>query len=317
MRYLHIILLCCLPFLTWAQAIDNTLAFRNVDADRYLRINYENDYFSAKDIYYTQGIHIEVVSPAMAKFPVSKLLWRPRKYTARYGLAIEHNAYTPTSIRRNYISYGDRPFGGALFLKSFVIATDETGKNRFTTALNYGVLGQAAGAEWMQTYIHAHTGNQEPLGWQYQLHTDVALNYQANYERNLLAAGHFFALNADVMARAGTLSDKLGVGATLMAGYFNMPFTTGNAKGLQAYIYAHPEANVIGYDAALQGGLFNRSSPYTIAASDISRFTYGYHAGFVIGYRTVSLEYFQGYISKEFSTGEDHHWGGVSLRVGL
>jgi hypothetical protein len=299
------------------QAIDNTLSYRNVDADRNLRINYENDYFSAVDVYYTQGIHIELVSPAMARFPVSKLLWRPKNYLTRIGLALEHNAYTPTSIRHDYISYGDRPFCGTLSLKSFSISTDGSGKNRVTTAFSYGIIGAGAGAKEMQVYIHAHTNNQEPLGWQYQVHNDILLNYQLNYERNIIVTGHYFAVNADGQIRLGTTSDKAAIGTTLMAGYFNMPFNTGKHTKLQAYIYTHPELNLVGYDGTLQGGLFNRSSPYIINGKDIERVTYGYHAGIVLGYGAVLLEYFQGYISKEFATGTAHHWGGLQLAIHL
>lgn len=315
MRYLFTGLLVMLCPISQGQAINNTLSYRNVDASRYLRINYENDYFSAVDIYYTQGIHIEMVSPAMARFPVSKLLWHPKNYTIRAGLAIEHNAYTPTSIRHDYISYGDRPFCGTLALKSFSISTDVSGKNRFTASVSYGIIGTGAGAKEMQVYIHAHTNNQEPLGWQYQVHNDLLLNYQLNYERNIILAGHYFSANADGMVRVGTLNDKAAIGGTLMAGYFNMPFSTDTHTKLQAYIYAHPELSFTAYDATLQGGLFNRSSPYIIRSKDISRVTYGYHAGVVLGYRGVSLEYFQGYISKEFATGTAHHWGGLQLAV--
>lgn len=317
MRYSLIWLLVMLSAVCKGQAIDNTLSYRNVDADRYLRINYENDYFSAADIYYTQGIHFELVSPAMAHFPVSKLLWHPGNYHERIGLAIEHNAYTPTSIRHDYISYNDRPFCGTLSLKSFSISTDESGKNRFATAFSYGIIGAGAGAREMQVYIHAHTNNQEPLGWQYQVHNDVLLNYQFNYERNIIAAGHYFALNADGMIRIGTTSDKAAIGSTLMAGYFNMPFNTSKHTKLQAYIYTHQALSFVGYDATLQGGLFNRSSPYIISSRHVSRITYGYHAGIALGYRAISLEYFQGYISKEFATGTAHHWGGLQLAIHL
>ena len=38
------------------QAMDNTLAYRNIPTDKYFRINYENDFFAAFDRDYTQGI---------------------------------------------------------------------------------------------------------------------------------------------------------------------------------------------------------------------------------------------------------------------
>jgi lipid A 3-O-deacylase len=81
-----------------AQAIDNTLSYRNIPGDKYFRINYENDFFAASDRDYTQGILIEKVSPVFKNFPGMKIPWHPEKSEYKYGMAIEHNAYTPSRI---------------------------------------------------------------------------------------------------------------------------------------------------------------------------------------------------------------------------
>ncbi len=67
----------------------------------------------------------------------------------------------------------------------------------------------------------------------------------------------------------------------------------------------------------MQGGLFNRKSPYTIVAADITRLTYQADAGIIVNYKKLLLSYSQSFLTKEFSTGDYHRWGGISVGVGF
>jgi hypothetical protein len=67
----------------------------------------------------------------------------------------------------------------------------------------------------------------------------------------------------------------------------------------------------------MQGGLFNRKSPYTIAAADISRVSFQADAGIIVNFRRLYLSYTQSYLTKEFSTGHYHRWGGISVGIAL
>src|SRR5450631_2588178 len=139
-----------LPFFVSAQAIDNTESFRNISSDQYFRINYENDFFSGTDREYTQGIYIEKVKPSFKNFFLSKLLWHPRNSTVKYGIAIEQDVYTPNYIDRTEIQYGDHPFAGALFLKTFLTAMNPARRERVSSLLSTGLIGPWAGGEGMQ-----------------------------------------------------------------------------------------------------------------------------------------------------------------------
>jgi hypothetical protein len=86
---------------------------------------------------------------------------------------------------------------------------------------------------------------------------------------------------------------------------------------LSLYGYWQPLINIIGYDATLQGGLFNTSSPYTIASSDMARLTFQSNAGIVMNIGKFYLEYFHTFLTKEFETGLQHSWGGVRIGVGM
>lgn len=312
-------ILCLLPALSFAQAIDNTLSYKNINTNSYFRLNYENDFFAATDKYYTQGIHLEVVAPFVKKFPLSRLLVHPNYSYVRYGIGLEHEGYTPASISNPATLYGDRPFAACFFLKTFLIATDSVNKQRFSATLNTGVIGQAAGGAEMQTAIHRWLNNITPHGWPNQVHNDAIINYQAGYEKQLVSAGHVFSLDVSGMARVGTLSDKAGVGLTMMAGYLNLPFTGAVAgrNNLRVYAYEHPGVNLVGYDATLQGGVFDHTSPYTITSGDITRVTFENRFGFVVSYQRVYLEYFQSFLSPEFKTGTFHVWGGVQIAFGI
>lgn len=318
-RSLIVLYLCLCNLSAGAQAMDNTLSFKNINSDSYYRFNYENDFFSGTDIYYTQGIHMELVAPWVKKIPLSKLLLHPRFGYTRYGIGVEHDGYTPTDISPDFILYGDRPFTACLFLKTFLIAIDTVKKQRFSTALNTGVIGQAAGGSEMQSGIHRALHDLTPHGWRNQLHNDAILNYQADYEKQLLSKGHIFSLDADAMARAGTLSDKAGGGITMMIGYFDSPFSSGTAtkKNFRMYAYEHPEVDVVGYDATLEGGVFNHTSPYTISPGNVIPVTFSNRFGFVVIYHRLYLEYFQSYLSGEFKTGTYHVWGGIQIAFGL
>ena len=322
-KFISLVLLCLVHCFAFAQVIDNNASFRLVNAAHYLRIHYENDYFSGSDQYYTQGVNVELVAPVLTKNPVNKMLILPKRGTRQFGIALDHAAYTPTSIRFNSILYGDRPFAAYAMAKSFASVSDAAKRTRITSALSIGLIGKVAGAYEIQKAIHRWIGDTDPKGWQYQIKNDVIINYEAAIEKNIFAAD-FLLVNGFTALRAGTLSDKFSLGAVLMAGKFNNATSvafkgkaaTAEKQKFTFHFYAQPVMNVIGYDATLQGGLlFNRDSPYTLSSKEIERLTFQGNTGFVFNIGATYIEYYQSVLSKEFETGQRHNWGGV--RIGL
>ena len=234
-------------------------------------------------------------------------------------MALEHDAYTPTSIRHTEIIYGDRPFAAVLLLKTFAMALNSNEQTRITSALSTGIIGESAGGEWMQKSIHKALHNIQPLGWEHQIRNDIAINYEINYEKLLYSYKHLFSLNYNAQLRAGTLNDKASIGLTIMTGHFDLPFKMSDEsdRKIKLYFYDQPLVSGIAYDATLQGGVFNHTSPYTKSANDITRITFQNNAGIVLSYRKIYLEYSQTYLTKEFNSGKFHRWGGVSVGVYL
>ncbi len=302
-----------------AQLIDNSSTFRSLQQSSYFRFHYDNDYFTKSDEYYTQGITFDYVNPKLKRFPLTKLLWKPFATEAQYGISLNLFGHTPTSILSDSILFGDRPFNANISFKTFLIQADPVKKQQVSTAFSAGIMGPAALGFEIQYYIHDWTGNPLPKGWEFQTKNDIILNYQVNYEKQLVAAGNNFLLNSTAEARLGTLNTKLSAGFNFMAGRFNKRYRGPDDKKRKTeyYIYGQTRGNLIGYDATMQGGLLNRKSPYTIAANDITRVTLQTDAGVILNFQKFYVSYTQSFLTKEFRTGSTHRWGGVSFGLGL
>lgn len=305
-----------LAFSVSAQRINNTALYRGMSSQQYFRFHYENDYFSTTDLYYTQGINVEYVHPAIGNFFISRLLIRSALKEVKFGIALHHEGYTPTSISRSEILTGDRPFAACFFLKNFSITNDASRKERISSSLSAGAIGSMTGGKEIQETIHRWINDDQPQGWQNQIRNDIILNYEVEYERGLFFLKNYFSLSGKAGARGGTLNTKAYAGVIFMTGYFDDPFTNfmKQKRKKQVYLYAEPLLNIVGYDATLQGGIFNRTSPYTISSNDITRLVFQGNVGLVFKINGIQLEYFQSYLTKEFETGGSHLWGGI--RVG-
>jgi lipid A 3-O-deacylase len=315
-NFLVVVLITCF-FSTKAQLIDHTSTFRTITSKSYFRFHYDNDFFTKTDYYYSQGITLEYVHPAIKKFLLSKILLQPPGASLQYGIAFNIFGYTPTSIRSDSILYGDRPYASCMTFKTFVVASDSARQQHISSAVSIGIIGPAAQGEEIQTGIHRWLKNVLPKGWQYQVHNDIILDYQFSYEKKLLNISNYFLLNSIAEARLGTLNDKLGAGFNFMTGNFNNPWQPGrpNKKKIEYYLYGQSRVYLTGYDASLQGGLFNRESPYTISSADISRLVLRADAGMIVNFKKLYLSYTQSLLSREFRMGRYHRWGGISFGV--
>ena len=312
-------MLFCCAGITKAQLIDNSSTFRNIGRNSYFRFHYENDYFTKTDEYYSQGIALEFVHPAIKRFPLAKLLLKPFKTVPQYGISFNILGYTPTTILSDSILNSDRPYNGGLSLKTFLIQADDVHHQQISTAFSIGVTGPAALGYDIQYNIHRWTKNPLPHGWEHQTKNDIIINYQLNYEKQLISAGNNFLLNTTAEARLGTLNDKLSGGVNFMAGRFNKRFlpVTDKKRKAEYYFYSQGRVNFIGYDASMQGGLFNHNNPYIIAGSDVTRLTFQADAGIIVNFKKLYLSYTQSFLTKEFSMGKNHRWGGVSVGFAL
>ena len=128
----------------------------------------------------------------------------------------------------------------------------------------------------------------------------------------------FFTIQTTATARLGTLFTNVSTGFNFTFGIINSPFTSvKNKNKFQLYLYTQPLVNVIGYDATLQGGLFNHKSVYTIDDNDIERFTAQNNYGIVLQYRGLYLQYSRTMLTREFTSGSSFKWGGIRIGAKL
>lgn len=305
-----------------AQEIGNLASFRMMEPDTYARIHYENDFFTATDYYYSQGIQGEFVHPWFRRFFLTKVLISGNEQVQN-GISVEHNGFTPTSTDHNEILFGDRPYAATLTMKVFSMSRHDSLNSRIASALSFGVIGPAAGGRAMQSTIHQWINDSQPLGWQNQIENDIVLNYELGLEKNLFRVPQRIYINGFATGNAGTLNTKLSTGLVLIAGRVTgrivsvFDRASAQSRGFTFHFYLQPMVTIVGYDATLQGGLFNDASPYTIASGDLDRLLFRYNAGVVMQVGPIYLEYFYTFRTKEFKTGLSHTWGGVRIGARL
>lgn len=311
---LKLLILLVFPSIIFAQKIDNMASFRDIKSNTYFRYNYDNDYFASSDQNYTQGYNFEVVTPFFKKNPINHLFYNPKNSESKYGISIEHIGYTPNDIGSPDIQYGDRPFAAAIMLKSFKISTDTIQKSRLVSSLNLGIIGPGAFGKEMQVAIHEATGNTIPQGWKHQIKNDVAINYEISHEKQLLRYRNLFSIQSNLNAQVGTLFTNISVGGNATFGIINSPFTSvKNKNKFQLYAFVQSFVKVVGYDATLQGGIFNNRSPYTIPDNEVKRFVAQNNIGFILQTRSLFFEYTRSAITREYNSGSAAKYGGIKI----
>ncbi|MES3035572.1 MAG: lipid A deacylase LpxR family protein [Gemmatimonadota bacterium] len=298
-----------------AQAIGTTGIERDLPATSSWRLVYDNDFFTATDRYFTQGILLEVTSPKLGRLPLMRVLLAPRGTLSRHSVVLEDDGYTASDLKAPQILAGDHPYAGTKQVRIQAIATDTLRRQRVSSSLNLGIIGPAAGGREIQTFIHRRTGNTIPQGWGNQIHNDLILNYEAGVERELYRVGRTLLISGSGIARVGTYNIAVGGGPTVMLGRVDEPFSAGATPQRALYLYAKPQVQVVGYDATLQGGMFNRSSPYVIGASDLHRLVYRQQVGLVYRSRALYVAYNQSYATPEFRGARAHRSGGFEVGV--
>lgn len=311
-------------YVTAAIAQSDTLPITTSKQERYFKLNYDNDFFSATDRYYTQGIYLEFIIPIVKKSPLSKLLIPLGKHaTNYYGITLEQDVFTPRSIRVDRIYYTERPFSGVFLFSHTLASINKEKKLRLNTRLDIGLIGPEAMGEEEQKGVHHALNNIQPQGWEYQISTDFIINYTVKYEKGLIAKNKFECIGY-ATSRIGSLYDDVGAGILLRKGYMSSYFQnlglsrnqkSETGKHCQAYLYSKGEVKAVAYNATLQGGMFNKNSIYTLPSSSINRLVATAYVGIVLNYKRVSVEYTKAYLSKEFKTGLPHGWGHCTISV--
>jgi len=286
-----------------------------IKQENYFKFNYENDFFSQTDRYYTQGIQLSFIHPIVRYSPFTKVLLRLNNAVNYFGLHAQQDCFTPKSIRIDTIMFGERPYTGTIFVSHSLSSLSKEKKLLLQTQLDLGGIGKCARCEDEQKAIHKGLDNIAPLSWEYQLANDFVINYRARLEKGLIYKRNFeLILNGN--ARAGTLYTDLGAGLNARIGFFDPYFNNLGlskdplSKKFKIYGVIKTNAKLVAYNATLQGGIFSKDI-YVIDANNVERFVFTGTAEIVVAFKRFSITYTRTYITQEYHTGVDHSWGGL------
>jgi lipid A 3-O-deacylase len=279
---------------------------------KFLSTNYDNDFFTATDRYYTQGIKFELVLPAFKKLPLMFLLPKLSHSTVQYGLSAVQDCFTPASIRRDTFIQGDRPYAATMYLGHFAVSNNEEKKQRFTSEIDLGIIGPCAVCEEEQKGIHKSLLNIQPLGWEAQVKQDILINYRMRYEKNIFAH-NIIDLNALGEINAGTIYDNAAIGANLRIGKKQAYFENARSKKFYFYAFAQGWLKGVAYNATMQGGVFNKTSDNVVLPEQIQNAVVRGSFGLCLTYKKIALEYSYVFISREITAWLPHAWGHLNI----
>jgi len=293
--------------------------------ERYFHIGFENDIFNYTDRFFTNGISLALILPLLQGNPVTRLsipYWKTG--LNYYGLRLVQNIYTPSTTLKGGILVGDRPYAGILFVGNNKTTLDSTSGIRLSSEIQIGVIGPASlGGDLQISFHNSVPTNDEPQGWQYQIRNDLLLNIMASVEKRMVTSP-----NADINLRAsgslGTVFTYITGGLWFRTGWFQPYFSSlgfstrrinieKHRRNFQCYIFLGTDGKLVGYDATLQGGIFNRTSPYTLSGAEINRLVFMGSGGLIISYGGVQLKGEQLMLSPEYQGGMWHRWVNIGL----
>ncbi|MBU2019302.1 MAG: lipid A deacylase LpxR family protein, partial [Bacteroidetes bacterium] len=122
---------------------------------------------------------------------------------------------------------------------------------------------------------------------------------------------NLFSTNLLSQIQVGNLKTNLSVGAEMRIG--NKIWQRSSDQQLHFSLYSQSWTHVIGYDATLQGGLFNQTSVHVLPSSEINRLVFEQHVGFQIFRNRLSFAFDFAYRTQEYSKGTHHFWGGIRI----
>jgi hypothetical protein len=244
-----------------------------------------------------------------------------------YGIGLTHLMYTPTDIKRKTIVRGDRPYTAVLYVSHSLTSADPVRKQRLTTELALGVLGKAALGEELQEWVHRQLGFDKPQGWPYQLPTDVVVNYQIQYEKQIVQLSPYLQLLGLASANAGTLSNNINAGLLFRAGLFSNYFinyerpTADKPPGyrkFQLFLYGRPVVRLLLDDSALQGGIFTRNQADYVLTSGLMNHSFvQLECGAVLTRNRLGVSFSERWISAQFAGAPTQQIGNITLFVGI
>jgi lipid A 3-O-deacylase len=186
---------------------------------------YENDTFSGRDRYYTNGFLFAYRAPSydppawLATVTSGPSLIFPGEAT-RWGLAFGQKIWTPEDTQLRDPDPTDRPY--AAWLYGAITLSSYSATSYGSIELQLGVVGPAALGEQVQNNTHDFLNIERALGWDYQIKDEFGANLVANRQWRFNAPTGWDGISVGVVpslaASLGNVSTYAAAGAMLRVG---------------------------------------------------------------------------------------------------
>jgi lipid A 3-O-deacylase len=250
-----------------------TGAARAQDTSRYrtmVRMYEDNDFMdlwgNGSDKGYTNGTRLDIFynKKRPSRFFIDR--WMPKAGDSSvntFGWGIMQMMVTPNDLSKRNPDKDDYPYSGALFVVHSLHASNPIKKYNIQTEWLIGVMGPPSLAEQAQKFMHRLIHYQKPMGWDYQLPTDLILNLNLAAEK-LLAHNNSMELIGGARVVGGTALNGAALYSLFRIGkmqsYFDGFISQYNGgKHRQIYFVLRPAVEWMLSNALIEGGLFTRS----------------------------------------------------------
>jgi len=286
----------------------------------HILLAWENDMYFQTDYYFSNGFQIDYFHRNLKRSPLNWILMPARQQNnsnTHYGLQLRQEIFTPKDLAADTISPGDHPYSATLSLSQVKIVNLPIRGIRFSASFRLGVLGPAAMGFRTQSFAHVVSNpSRPPQGWENQLQNDIILNYDFELEKRI-AQSDLTMLGIQSRIRLGTLHTDLAAGMWFRLdkrkGYFNRLGPSGE-KSLNFIIHFSATANYVFYDATLQGGVFNKTSPYLIPSENIIRWVGNADLSATFELWEHQLEFYAHFLTPQFRDSNSHTWMGIAYK---
>ncbi len=285
---------------------------------QWLRFGFANDVVFQTDKYYTNGINLAYVTEnSMGLLAPLHFLHNDASVSFN-SVTLRQDIFTPQKMDAGIYNKLDRPFASYLLVGSKKTSLNYDTKFLFTSQFEVGVLGKYAGGELVQNGVHAALPTSSHVyGWENQVQSDLALNYSLEAEKGLINH-ELFGMSGDLHGTVGLPHTYAGTGVTLRAGEYHDYFSNlglYRSNGWRMYAFANIDANVVVYNATLQGGLFNPIVETN--RMELNSFVIKAKSGINLSYKYFNFEIGMQQVSPEFKNGTLHRWGYMSFTFQL
>lgn len=250
--------------------------------NRYLiRVYEDNDAMNLFDMGsdkgYTNGTRLDFFwIPRERPFLAGLFPQAGKRSINTHGWSLMQQMITPDNIVRRIPDPADFPYSGGLFATRSMHSANAASKLSLQSELLLGVMGPPAMAEGLQKLIHRVIAAQPPRGWDYQLPTDLLLNYNFTVSKQFSKPVNGFEWIAVGQAQAGTMQNSVAVSTLMRFGKMN-PYFDGlisqysthkrHTNRWQLYFTVQPGLEWLITNALLDGGAFNNAPSKGAAAA--------------------------------------------------